>query len=318
MPKGRPHGGRPFGIPESPPAWDRCRIMRIAITGSSGLIGTALSSSLRAGGHDVLRLVRRPTAAPDEITWDPANGTIDTARLEGVDAVVNLAGAGLGDRRWNAAYKREILTSRTAATHTIARAVAEARVPVLVSGSAIGFYGDTGDRAVTEADGNGSGFLADVVVAWEAAAGPARDGGTRVVLARTGLVATREGGAFGRMLPLFRLGLGGRLGSGRQYWSLISLRDEVRALEHCITSDVEGPVNCTAPSPGTNAAFTSVLARALHRPALLPVPAFALRTVVGEFAGDILGSQRVEPARLLASGFRFEHADVSAIAATLR
>ena len=290
--------------------------MRIAITGSSGLIGTALTASLRNDGHVVHPLVRR-TARAGEIAWDPREGSVDTAALHGVDAVVHLAGAGVGDRRWNAAYQQEILQSRVQGTDTIARAVATAGVPVLVSGSAIGYYGDTSDRAVDETAARGNGFLAEVVERWEQAAHPALDAGVRVAFARTGLVMATQGGAMARMLPLFRLGLGGALGSGRQYWSSISLTDEVRALRFLIESDVRGAFNLTAPEPVTNAAFTRSLARALHRPAILPVPAIALRIAVGGFASEILGSQRVLPQRLLGAGFAFEHADVDAITATL-
>ena len=291
--------------------------MRIAITGSSGLIGSALSASLRGDGHAVLPMVRR-AAAPGEITWDPARGTLDIEALRGVDAVVHLAGAGVGDRRWTAAYRDEILQSRVRGTTTIARAVAAADVPVLVSGSAIGFYGDTADVAVDESAAPGRGFLADVVRQWEASAQPALDAGVRVTFARTGLVMTPRGGAMARMLPLFRLGLGGRLGNGRQYWSSVSLLDEVRALQFLATNDVSGAFNITAPNPVTNAAFTASLARALRRPAMLPVPAVALRIAVGGFASEILGSQRVLPRRLLEAGFTFAHADVDAITATLR
>ncbi len=292
--------------------------MRIAITGSSGLIGTALAASLRAGGHDVVRVVRRAPDGPDAVSWDPDAGILDARALVGVDGIVNLAGVGLGDRRWNPAVKREIRDSRVRATETIARAAADVGVPVLVNGSAIGFYGDTGDHAVTESSPRGAGYLADVVADWEAATAPASAAGIRVTLARTGLVATPSGGAFARMLPLFRLGLGGPLGSGAQYWSAISLRDEVRALEHLLTAELEGPVNCTAPTPVTNAEFTRALGRALHRPTVLRVPSAALRLAIGEFASDILSSQRVLPARLLASGFSFADADLSALVASLR
>lgn len=292
--------------------------MRIAITGASGLIGTALGTSLRADGHDVLALVRRPAAGPAEINWHPATGLLDARALHGVDAVVHLAGVGVGDRRWNPAHKRDVLESRVSGTATIARAVVEAGVPVLISGSAIGFYGDTGDAAVDESAGRGAGFLADVVCAWEQAAQPAVDGGVRVAFIRTGLVAAREGGAFAKMLPLFRLGLGGPLGSGRQYWSAISMHDEVRAIRHLIENPLHGAFNLTAPTPVTNREFTRSLARALHRPAILPVPSVALRLVVGEFAGEILGSQRVLPKRLLEAGFTFDHPTADAITSTLR
>ena len=292
--------------------------MRIAITGASGLIGTALSASLRADGHDVLSLVRRRPTDSSEVFWDPAAGELDAAALHGVDALVHLAGVGVGDRRWNDAHKRAVLESRINGTSTIARAVVHAGVPVLISGSAIGYYGETGDAAVQESSGRGTGFLADVVAAWEDAAQPAVDAGVRVAFIRSGLVAAKSGGAFAKMLPLFRLGIGGRLGNGRQYWSAISLHDEVRAIRFLIEHSLFGAFNLTAPTPVTNREFTRALGAALHRPAILPVPAFALRIAVGEFAGEILGSQRVLPKRLLESGFHFDHPDAPSITATLR
>ena len=290
--------------------------MRIAITGSTGLIGSALIPHLLNNGHDVTRLVRGMPRTAGELQWSPGQ-ELDPTTLAGVDAVVHLAGAGVGDRRWTPAYRQEILRSRTEGTHTIAAAVAAAGVPVLISGSAIGFYGDTGETAVDEQGPQGAGFLADVVAAWEAAAQPASDAGARVACIRTGLVASTQGGAFGKTLPLFKLGLGGPLGSGRQYWSSISMQDEVRAIEFLITHPVAGPVNCTAPTPVTNAEFTAALGRALHRPALLPVPAFALRIAVGAFASEILASQRVVPQRLLEAGFTFHHPTVADIVSTL-
>ena len=292
--------------------------MRIAITGASGLIGSALTASLRGDSHDVVTLVRRAPATPGEAFWDPAAGVLDAESLRGVDAVVHLAGAGVGDRRWSTAHKHDVLQSRVAGTSTIARGVVEAGVPVLISGSAIGYYGETGGAAVEESSGRGTGFLADVVVAWEDAAATAVDAGVRVAFIRTGLVAARNGGAFAKMLPLFKAGIGGPLGTGRQYWSPISLGDEIRAIRFLIEHQSFGPFNLTAPTPVTNREFTRSLARTLHRPALVPVPAFALRLVVGEFAGEILGSQRVLPKRLLEAGFRFEHASVDAITSTLR
>ncbi|MEU9166137.1 TIGR01777 family oxidoreductase [Streptomyces sp. NPDC048424] len=282
--------------------------MRIAVTGSTGLIGSALVRSLRADGHEVVRFVRREPAGGDEARWDPARGYVDPAGLAGCGAVVHLAGAGIGDHRWTAAYKKEIRDSRVLGTAAIARAAAALDEPpaVLVSGSAVGYYGDTGDRVVDEDAPAGQGFLPSVCVEWEAAAAPAREAGIRTAFARTGLVVAREGGAWGRMFPLFRAGLGGRLGNGRQYWSFISLRDEVAALRHIIdTPGIEGPVNLTAPEPLTNRQVTAAMGRVLHRPALLPVPAPALRIVLGELSADVLGSQRARPARLLASGFVF-------------
>ena len=292
--------------------------MRIAITGASGLIGTALSASLTADGHEVLALVRRTSHNPREISWDPAHGQLDAAKLHGVDAVVHLAGAGVGDRRWTHAHKRDVLDSRVSGTTTIARAVVEAGVPVLISGSAIGLYGETGTAAVAESSGRGTGFLADVVEAWEESAQVASDAGVRVAFIRTGLVASKNGGAFGKMLPLFRLGLGGPLGNGSQYWSAISLNDEVRAIRFLLERPLHGAFNLTSPTPVTNREFTRALGHALHRPALIPVPALALRLVIGEFASEILGSQRVLPNRLLESGFAFDQPDVASITATLR
>lgn len=294
--------------------------MRVAVTGASGLIGSALVEDLRRDGHEVLRLVRRPAGAADEITWDPKAGSVDLDRLAGVDAVVHLAGAGVGDRRWTAAYKREIRESRVLGTGTIARAVAalDPRPRVLVSASAIGFYGDTGDRAVDETAPKGRGFLADVVEDWERAADPAREAGIRVAHPRSGLVVARRGGAFGRIRLIFSTGLGGRLGTGRQWWSFITLDDEVRALRWLIDSELAGPVNLTAPEPATNAQVSKAIGRVLHRPAVLPVPAVAIRLVLGEFASEVLGSARVLPARLTAEGFAFRHPDVDAAVSVLR
>ncbi|MFG2338634.1 TIGR01777 family oxidoreductase [Streptomyces yangpuensis] len=282
--------------------------MRIAVTGSTGLIGSALVRSLREDGHEVVRFVRREPAAPDEARWDPERGHVDPAGLAGCGAVVHLAGAGIGDHRWTAAYKRKIRDSRVLGTAALAHALAGLDEPpaVLVSGSAVGYYGDTGDRPVDEDAPAGHGFLPSVCVEWEAAAAPAREAGIRTAFARTGLVVAKEGGAWGRMFPLFRAGVGGRLGDGRQYWPYISLRDEVAALRHIIdTPSLSGPVNLTAPEPLTNRQVTAAMGRVLHRPAVLPVPAVALRVVLGEFSEDVLGGQRARPARLLASGFVF-------------
>jgi uncharacterized protein (TIGR01777 family) len=280
--------------------------MRYAVTGASGLIGGALVRHLRGQGHEVIRLVRRDAQGPDEVRWDPTRGTVDVAGLVGTDVVVHLAGAGVGDHRWTDEYKREILDSRVEGTHTIVRAMLELdpHPRALVAGSAIGFYGDTGDRAVNESSPAGSGFLADVVRAWEAASEPAAAAGIRVTHARTGLVVAKEGGAWSRMFPLFRLGLGGRMGSGRQYWSWISLRDEVRALEFLADrADLSGAVNLVAPQPSTNAEITAAMGRVLGRPTLFPVPALALKAVLGEFSSEVLGSIRVLPTVLEQNGF---------------
>jgi len=283
--------------------------MRIAVTGSSGLIGSALVPHLRAAGHEVQRVVRRTAAAADEITWDPAKGTIDLAALNGVDGVVHLAGAGVGDHRWTDDYKREILDSRVDSTNTIVRAMqqVEHRPRVLVSASAIGWYGDTGDRIVDETAPAGTGFLADVVRAWEGASQVAVGSGIRVVNPRTGLVVAKSGGAWARMFPLFKFGLGGKLGNGKQYWSWISLRDEVCALQFLLEQEhMSGPVNLTGPTPVTNAEVTSVMGHVLGRPTLLPAPAFALKAALGEFSTEVLGSTRVVPAVLEQAQFRFQ------------
>ncbi|WP_327423600.1 TIGR01777 family oxidoreductase [Streptomyces sp. NBC_01527] len=295
---------------------------RIAVTGSTGLIGTALVRSLRVDGHDVVRLVRRPARAGDEVEWDPKRGYVDGAGLVGCDAVVHLAGAGVGDRRWTEEYKQEIRDSRVLGTEAIAQAVASLDVPpkVLLSGSAIGYYGDTGDRAVDESAPPGEGFLPSVCVEWEAAAAPAEEAGVRTAFARTGLVVGREGGAWGRLFPLFRAGLGGRLGSGHQYWSFIALHDHIAALRHILdTPSLSGPVNLTGPAPVTNGEVTAAMGRVLRRPTLFAVPAPALRIALGDFAEDVLGSQRVLPSRLLESGFSFAFPGIDAsIRAALR
>lgn len=293
--------------------------MQIAITGSTGLIGKALVRALRDEGLTVIRLVRRPAGAEDEIRWDPFGG-VDSAALEGVDAVVHLAGAGIGDHRWTETYKREVRDSRVEGTRTLARALAglSRRPAVFVSGSAVGFYGDTGDDAVDESAPEGTGFLPALCRDWEAAAQPAVDAGIRVVHPRTGLVLSREGGLLGKVLPLFRLGLGGRLGSGRQWMSWITLDDQIAALRFLIHDGLQGPVNLTAPEPVTNAAFTAAIGRALHRPAPFIVPVPALRLALGEFADEgALVSQRVLPGRLTKAGFSFRHRDIDTALAAL-
>ncbi|AOR36458.1 TIGR01777 family protein [Streptomyces fodineus] len=289
--------------------------MRVAITGSTGLIGSALTRSLLADGHQVVRLVRdRSALAPRDgspsARWDPAAGEVEPGVLDGVDAVVHLAGAGVGDKRWTAAYKREIHHSRVSGTDTIARACADSANPprVLVSASATGYYGDTGERTVDESESAGDDFLASVCVDWEAAADPARQAGMRVVHPRTGLVVSAQGGAFGRLFPLFRYGLGGRLGSGDQYWPFISLTDHIAALRFALdTEELSGPVNFTVPEPLTNREVTRALSRALRRPAFAAVPAFALRAALGEFAASITCRARVVPAALRKAGFTFAH-----------
>lgn len=284
--------------------------MRIAVTGATGLIGSALGRSLKADGHDLVRFVRRTPEGPEEARWDPERGYVDPEGLAGCGAVVHLAGAGVADHRWTAAYKREIRDSRVKGTAAIASAVAAMADPpaTLVCGSAIGYYGDTGDRTVDEDSPAGEGFLPEVCVEWEAAAAPARGAGIRTVFARTGLVVAAEGGAWGKLFPIFKAGIGGRLGSGRQYWSHISMHDEIAALRHLIdTPALTGPVNLTAPEPLTNRQVTAAMGRVLHRPAVFAVPAPVMRVVLGEFAQDVLGSQRVRPTRLLESGFVFRY-----------
>ncbi|MFI8816920.1 MULTISPECIES: TIGR01777 family oxidoreductase [unclassified Streptomyces] len=295
---------------------------RIAVSGSTGLIGEALVRSLRADGHEVARLVRRRAAAGDEVEWDPHRGYVDVAGLVGCDAVVHLAGAGVGDHRWTEAYKREIRDSRVLGTAAIAEAVASLDTPpeILLSGSAIGFYGDTGDRAVDESAPPGDGFLPSVCEEWEAATAAAEEAGVRTVHARTGLVVARRGGAWGRLFPLFKAGLGGRMGNGRQYWSFIALHDHVAALRHILdTRTLSGPLNLTGPDPVTNAEVTAAMGRVLRRPTLFTAPAPALRLALGDFAQDVLGSQRVLPGRLLDSGFTFAFPGIdAAIRAALR
>jgi uncharacterized protein (TIGR01777 family) len=284
--------------------------VKIVVSGASGLMGTALVPHLREEGHEVVRLVRRRAAASDEVSWDPKHGDLDTASLTGIDAVINLAGAGIGDHRWTEDYKREILQSRVQGTDTLTRTMAEMdpKPSVFVGGNAIGYYGDTGEVEVDEAAAKGVGFASDVVAAAEAAAEPARDAGIRVVSARSGLIVAPRGGAWGRMMPLFKLGLGGRLGSGQQWWSTISLPDQVVALSWLISHpELGGPVNLTAPEPIRNADMTKTMGRLLHRPTLFAVPEFALRTALGGFSSEVLRSTKVAPRKLLESGFTFKH-----------
>ena len=289
--------------------------MRILVTGSSGLIGSALVRSLEADGHAVTRLVRRPPAGPREVTWDPGAGAIDGAALDGHDAAVNLAGAGLGDRRWTDDYKAKILDSRVGGTDLLARTLASLDHPpqVLASGSAIGIYGDRGDEELTEASAPGTGFLAGAVQAWEAATGPAQAAGIRVVHLRSGVVQGARGGALGRQLLPFKLGLGGRIGSGRQWLSWVAIDDEVGGIRHVIDHQtLAGPVNLTAPNPVTSAEYARTLGKVLHRPAVVPIPTPALQVRLGrELVSEmLLGGQRVLPAVLERSGYRFSHPDL--------
>ena len=281
---------------------------RIAISGASGLIGTALAGHLRNEGHTVLRFVRRDARTADEIQWDPKSGYVDLTKLDGADAVIHLAGAGVGDKRWTSKYRAEILNSRLLGTTAIAGAVATVKPDVFISASAIGWYGETGNRAVTESDKPGDDFLATVCREWEHAADLATD--VRTVKIRTGLVLDPTGGALGRMLPLFKFGLGGKLGNGKQWWSWITMHDQIKAIEHILDSKISGPVNLTSPNPVTNSQFTAALARALHRPALVHTPGFALKLALGGFSTEILGSKKVIPQALLDDGFTFDYPHV--------
>ncbi len=288
---------------------------RIAITGASGMIGSALVGHLKSEGHTVQRLVRRPVVSPDEVLWNPVTGEVDLAALEGVDAVIHLAGANVGDKRWSKKYRAEILNSRLLGTNTVATAVSKLKPVVFISSSAIGWYGETGNRSVTEDDRPGDDFLAAVCKEWEAAADSAS--GTRTVKIRTGLVLEPTSGAMGKMLPLFKLGVGGKLGSGKQWWSWITLHDQIKAICYLLEKEIEGPVNLVAPNPATNQEFTAALARALRRPALIPVPGFALRIVLGGFASEVLGSKRVTPKKLVDSGFQFDYPHLAPALAAL-
>jgi len=295
--------------------------MKVVISGSSGLIGTALSASLEQDGHEVVHLVRREPRGAHEVRWAPEKGSggVDAAlrsAVEGAHAVVNLAGAGVAEKRWDDAWKRQILDSRVGATTCLATAICDAadKPRVFVSGSASGYYGDTGPAPVEEATPAGTTFLAHVASSWELAAQPARDVDVRVVHPRTGTVADPDGGAFGRWLPIFRLGGGGPLGSGKQWWSLISLTDQVRGIRHAIDDEeLVGPANFGAPEQTTNGDLAKALGKKLGRPALVPAPGFALRAVLGDFADELLIDQRMAPAALLATGFEFRHPTVAAI-----
>lgn len=297
--------------------------MHVALAGSTGLIGRALTAYLGTQGHRVTRMVRRPVVSPAEISWDPAIGRLDPEDLRGVDAVVNLGGAGIGDRRWTRAYREQILNSRTEPTALLSHVLADLAASgngsgpgprVLLQASAVGFYGDRGDEELTEESAPGTGFLSDVVRAWEGATAEADQAGVRVAHLRTGIVLSPDGGSFGRLLPLLRLGLGGPLGNGANYWAWITLADHVRAVTHLLTSDLRGPVNLTGPDPAPQREVITAVAHELRRPAALRVPRVALRAAVGGFADDILSSQRALPRALLADGFTFRHADLATAA----
>lgn len=296
--------------------------MKILLTGSHGLIGSALSPLLTSRGHRVVRLVRGdPGPDPDQIPWDPAAGRLDGTRLEGTDAVIHLAGESIAAGRWTAARKARIRQSRVESTRLLAETLARLhRKPaVLIAASAVGYYGDRGDEILVEDSAPGSGFLATLCRDWEAAAAPAQQAGIRVVHLRTGIVLSQAGGALARILPIFRAGLGGRLGTGRQFMSWIGLDDEVEAIHHALARDaVRGPVNLVSPQPVTNREFTTTLGRILRRPALLAVPAGLLRVALGELGGEILTSVRAYPARLLATGYAFRHTDLESALRHLR
>lgn len=281
----------------------------VAVAGSSGLIGTGLVYALRATDHRVIRIVRRAPSNADEVFWNPDTGEFDANSLRGVDAVVNLCGVNVGQKRWSGAFKQSLRDSRIGPTEVLANAVVDAGVPVLVNSSAVGYYGDTGSTPVDETAGPGNNFLARLAVDWEAATAVAAESGVRVVLTRTGLVMAPSGGMLGRIKPLFSLGLGARLGNGRQYMSWISIEDQVRAMLFAISHDeVSGPVNMTGPAPVTNAEFTTALGRAVNRPTPFVVPGFALRAALGQFADEgVLGGQRAIPAALERAGFQFHH-----------
>jgi uncharacterized protein (TIGR01777 family) len=293
--------------------------MKIIVGGSAGFIGTALVDRLRGAGHDVVRLVRREPAGPDEVAWRPSIEPLDPAVVEGADAAINLAGAGVSDRRWDEAYKALIRSSRVNTTHALAAAVASADRPprVLLNASAVGFYGDTGDSEVDESAPPGDGYLADVCRVWEAATASAEEAGIRVAHLRFGFVLGPDGGLLRPLVRIFRLGLGGRLGSGQQWMPWISRADAVSAIELLLGSDVTGlgsevtgAVNLTGPAPVRNVDFTRTLGKVLGRPTVLTVPGFALRLVLGELGGGALVSQRVLPAVLTGAGYRFEHTDL--------
>jgi uncharacterized protein (TIGR01777 family) len=294
--------------------------MKVAITGASGLVGRALVRSLRGDGHEVVRLVRKEPSDADEARWDPF-GAIDAKALDGVDAVVHLAGAGIGDHRWTESYKRQIRDSRVVGTRNLAETLAglTTKPRVLISASGMNFYGDTGDRETDETAPAGTGFLADLARDWEAAAVPAADAGIRVVHPRSGHVLVKDGGLLGRLLPLFKLGLGGKLGSGRQWMSWITRDDHIAALRFLIDGDLAGPVNLTTPNPVTNAEFTGALGRALGRPTIFTVPPVALRIALDGLADEgALISLRIVPGRLTAAGFAVRCPDLAGALTDLR
>ncbi|HEX2902953.1 MAG TPA: TIGR01777 family oxidoreductase [Jatrophihabitans sp.] len=291
--------------------------MKVLIAGASGFLGHALREELIAHRHLVHTLVRRPARSANEIEWHPEHADLDPDRLRGFGAVIGLSGVGIGDKRWSASYRKELLDSRVQPTTVLAKALAwlpqTQRPNIFINASAIGYYGERGDEVLVETDGPGPGYLPELVVQWEGATQPAVDAGVRVVTLRTGLVLAASGGMLGRMVPLFRFGLGGKLGSGRQWQSWISLADEVAAIRFLLDDNsVSGPVNLTGPEPVRNSELTVQLGRVLHRPALFPAPALALRAVLGEFANEgVLVSQRVVPQKLQQAGYEFQHPDLN-------
>jgi uncharacterized protein (TIGR01777 family) len=289
--------------------------MRIVVGGSSGLIGSALVRRLQADGHEVVRLVRRTAAGSDEVSWSPADGVLDPAALAGADVAINLAGAGVGDHRWTDAYKETIRRSRVDSTVTLSRAIAAAGngPRVLLNASAIGYYGSRGDEVLTEQSTPGDSFLSDVARAWESGTQAAEEAGVRVCNLRSGLVLSAAGGLLERVTQLFRYGIGGKLGTGKQFMSWVSLADEISAIKFLMThDDVAGPVNLTGPEPVRNSEFTKVLGELMRRPTVFPAPAFGIRMVLGQFSEDVLASIRAVPSVLTDAGFVHQHKDVRA------
>ncbi len=288
--------------------------MNVLISGATGLIGSALIPELEGGGHRVIRLSRSRSSAEDTIRWDSTSGALDPSRLGGIDAVVHLAGESIAEGRWTPEKKRRIMESRRMGTRLLAETLAGLSGPpeVMVSVSAVGYYGDRGNELLREESEPGSDFLAEVCKAWEAAANPAREAGIRVIHPRMGIVLSTKGGALGRTLPIFKLGGGGRIGSGRQWWSWVALDDVVGIIIHALTErSVEGPINVGSPNPLTNAEYTKVLGKVLNRPTVFPLPAPAARVVLGELADALLlASQRMEPAKLKETGYEFRHPEL--------
>jgi uncharacterized protein len=297
--------------------------VKVVVSGASGMIGTPLVRALRADGHDVIRLVRHDPVAPDEVRWDPAAGSIDLTALHGVEAAINLSGVNAWDGirwqsgfRWTEAFKARFRASRVDSTRTLSEALVklDPAPRLLLNASAIGYYGDRGEQPLEESDAPGDDFMAHTCVVWEQATVAAQDAGLRVCLLRSGLIFDRHGGAMAVCLPIFRCGLGGRLGSGRQYWSFVSLLDEVRAIRFVLTADgLNGPVNITAPDPATNAEVTKAFGRIVHRPTIAWAPGLPIRLVFGDFSTEILGSHRVLPRQLEKAGFTFEHPDIDSV-----